>query len=73
MDEAALLTEPAERAQAWARINRMITEQAPVVSWIWDKTPLLRSADVNGVASEFNSHVGLGVDLAEVASDGSRR
>jgi peptide/nickel transport system substrate-binding protein len=55
MDEAALLTDPKERAEAWARINRMITEQAPVVSWIWDKQPLLRSADVNGVASEFNS------------------
>jgi peptide/nickel transport system substrate-binding protein len=55
MDDAAVLTDPAERAQAWARIDRMITEQAPVVSWIWDKQPLLRSADVNGVASEFNS------------------
>jgi peptide/nickel transport system substrate-binding protein len=55
MDDAALLTDPQERADAWARINRMITEQAPLISWIWDKTPLLRSADVNGVASEFNS------------------
>jgi len=55
MDDAALLTDPAERAQAWARIDRMITEQAPVVSWLWDKSPLLRSADVNGVASEFNA------------------
>jgi peptide/nickel transport system substrate-binding protein len=55
MDEAAVLTDPKERAEAWARINRMITEQAPVVSWIWDKQTLLRSANVNGVASEFNS------------------
>jgi peptide/nickel transport system substrate-binding protein len=55
MDEAALLTDPEERARAWARIDRMITEQAPVVPWLWDKQPLLRSADVNGVASEFNS------------------
>jgi peptide/nickel transport system substrate-binding protein len=55
MDEAALLSDPTERAQAWARVNRMITEQAPLISWIWDKTPLLRSDNVNGVASEFNS------------------
>jgi peptide/nickel transport system substrate-binding protein len=55
MDEAAVLSDPAERAQAWAKIDRQITEQAPVVSWLWDKTPLLRSADVNGAASEFNS------------------
>ena len=33
----------------------MITEQAPVVSWLWDRQPLLRSADVNAVASEFNA------------------
>jgi peptide/nickel transport system substrate-binding protein len=55
MDEAALLTDPRERAEAWARIDRMITEQAPVVNWLWDTQPLLRSANVNGVASEFNS------------------
>ena len=55
MDEAGLLTDPGERARAWARIDRMITEQAPVVSWVWDKQPLLRSANVNGVASEFNA------------------
>jgi peptide/nickel transport system substrate-binding protein len=55
MDEAALLTDPSERAQAWARIDRMIAEQAPVVPWLWDIQPLLRSANVNGVASEFNS------------------
>jgi peptide/nickel transport system substrate-binding protein len=55
MDEAALLSGPAERARAWARIDRMITEQAPVVSWLWDRQPLLRSANVNGVASEFNA------------------
>jgi peptide/nickel transport system substrate-binding protein len=55
MDEAEVLSDPRERAQAWARIDRMITEQAPVVSWLWDTQPLLRSANVNGVASEFNS------------------
>jgi peptide/nickel transport system substrate-binding protein len=55
MDEAALVTDRDERARAWARIDRMITEQAPVVSWVWDKQPLLRSENVNGVASEFNA------------------
>jgi peptide/nickel transport system substrate-binding protein len=55
MAAAELLTDPDERARAWARIDRMITEQAPVVSWIWDKQPLIRSANVNGAISEFNS------------------
>ena len=55
MAEAALLTEPQERADAWAKIDRMVTEQAPVVNWIWDKQALLRSENVNGAVSEFNS------------------
>ena len=55
MDDAAVLSDPKERAQAWARINRMITEQAPLISWVWDKQTLLRSADVNGAVSEFNA------------------
>ncbi len=55
MAEAALLTEPQERADAWAKIDHMVTEQAPVVNWIWDKQTLLRSANVNGAVSEFNA------------------
>jgi peptide/nickel transport system substrate-binding protein len=55
MEDAALLTDRRERAEAWAEIDRMVAEQAPVVPWIWDKTPLLRSADVDGAVSEFNA------------------
>jgi peptide/nickel transport system substrate-binding protein len=55
MEAAALLTDPRERAEAWAQIDRMVAEQAPVVPWIWDKQPLLRSADVDGAVSEFNA------------------
>jgi peptide/nickel transport system substrate-binding protein len=55
MDKAELITDPKERAEAWAKIDTMVTEQAPVVPWIWDKQALLRSADTNGAVSEFNS------------------
>jgi peptide/nickel transport system substrate-binding protein len=55
MEKAALITDPQERAQAWAKIDLMITEQAPLVAWIWDKQALLRSADTNGAVSQFNS------------------
>jgi peptide/nickel transport system substrate-binding protein len=55
MSEAALLTDAQDRAEAWGEIDRMISEQAPVIPWIWDKTPLLHSPDVNGVASQFNA------------------
>jgi peptide/nickel transport system substrate-binding protein len=55
MDEAELLSDPKERAEAWAKIDLMVTEQAPLVNWIWDKQALLRSKDVNGAVSAFNS------------------
>jgi peptide/nickel transport system substrate-binding protein len=55
MAKAEVLTDPAERAKAWGEIDKMITRLAPVVPWIWDKQPLIRSADVNGVVNRFNS------------------
>jgi peptide/nickel transport system substrate-binding protein len=54
MAEASLLIDPTERAEAWAEIDRMITEQAPTVNWIWDKSPNIQSANVVGVVDEIN-------------------
>jgi peptide/nickel transport system substrate-binding protein len=54
-EEAATLTEPAERARAYARINKMIVAEAPAVPYVWDKQANVRSADVKGVISEFTS------------------
>jgi peptide/nickel transport system substrate-binding protein len=53
--DAELLTDPDERAREWARIDGMVSEQAPVVPWLWDNVPLVRSADVDGVVNAFNS------------------
>jgi peptide/nickel transport system substrate-binding protein len=55
MDKAELLTDPKQRAEAWGKIDDMVTAAAPAVPWIWDKQALMRSADVNGAVSEFNS------------------
>jgi peptide/nickel transport system substrate-binding protein len=55
MEEAELLTDPQERADAWAKIDLMVTEQAPLVNWIWDKQVLLSSPDTNGAVSKFNA------------------
>jgi peptide/nickel transport system substrate-binding protein len=55
MAKAEVLTDPADRARAWGEIDKMITAQAPVVPWNWDKQPLIRSKDVNGVVNRFNS------------------
>ena len=54
MNDAEVLIEPAERAKAWAEIDRMITEQVPAVNWIWDKAPNIRSSNVQGVVDEGN-------------------
>ena len=53
MNDAKLLTDPQERADAWAEIDKEITELAPAVNWVWDKTPLIRSENVNAVPSAF--------------------
>jgi len=55
MRRAELLIDPAQRARAWGAIDTMISAQAPVIPWIWDRQPILRSADVNGVVSRFNA------------------
>jgi len=52
MEDAALL-EGDERFEAWAEVDKMITEQAPAVPFVWDNTNLIHSKNVNGVASEY--------------------
>jgi peptide/nickel transport system substrate-binding protein len=52
MNEAKLVTDPAERAEAWAEIDRMVTEQAATVNWLWDKDPSIKSSNVQGVIDE---------------------
>jgi peptide/nickel transport system substrate-binding protein len=54
MEKAKTITEPDERAQTWADINKQVTEQAPAIPYVWDKNPLLSSKNVNAVASGFN-------------------
>jgi peptide/nickel transport system substrate-binding protein len=54
MDDAEAL--PAEqRAAAWGNIDKMVTAQAPAIPWLWDKQALIRSPNVNGVATKFNA------------------
>lgn len=43
------------RAKYWANVDKMVTAQAPVVPWIWDRTPLTRSKDVISIPSSFSS------------------
>ena len=55
MSAAEVLTEPAERNTAWGDIDKAVTEAAPAIPWLWDKQPILRSEDVNGVINEANA------------------
>jgi peptide/nickel transport system substrate-binding protein len=55
MDKAKLLTDPAERAKAWAEIDKKITSLAPAINWIWDKSENIESSNVNGVIDEDNA------------------
>jgi peptide/nickel transport system substrate-binding protein len=53
MTAAALIPAGPDRNKAWARINHMIAEQAPAIPFIWDKTAVVQSTDVVGVASGY--------------------
>ncbi|MGH2952777.1 MAG: ABC transporter substrate-binding protein [Solirubrobacterales bacterium] len=55
MDEAALIADPEERAEAWGEVDAMVTELAPAVPWIWDLQANVRSEDVAGVINKFTA------------------
>jgi peptide/nickel transport system substrate-binding protein len=52
MTRAATL-KGAERYKAWGDIDRMITAQAPAVPFLWDKTTVLESKDVDGAGNAY--------------------
>jgi peptide/nickel transport system substrate-binding protein len=55
MDKAEVVNDPAERNKAWGEVDKMVTEAAPGIPWLWDKQPMLKSADVNGVVNAANA------------------
>jgi peptide/nickel transport system substrate-binding protein len=55
IDTAALLPPGEGRSKAFAKIDNDITALAPAVPWLWDKTPLIESKDVQGVADNYST------------------
>ena len=55
INEAKLVSDPEERAQAWADVNKMIVEQAPAISYMWDYQTLLASPNVRGVQNDYST------------------
>ena len=48
MADAALVVDPAERAQAWGEIDKEITRLAAAIPWLWPNWANLRSENVVG-------------------------
>jgi peptide/nickel transport system substrate-binding protein len=55
MDAAEELVDPAERGAAWAKIDRQLTATAAPIPWMWDKTILVKSTNVNAVINKWNA------------------
>jgi peptide/nickel transport system substrate-binding protein len=55
IDDARLVEDPDERAEAWAHANELVSEQAPAVPWLWEYYPVIQSADVAGVVNLQNA------------------
>jgi len=54
MAKAALVTEPAARAQAWATVDQMLVDDAVAAPEEFDNQPNLQSKDVAGVNALWN-------------------
>jgi peptide/nickel transport system substrate-binding protein len=55
MKAAAVLPVGKKRNEAWAKINHMIAADAASIPWIWDKTALVESKDVQGVGNGYDT------------------
>lgn len=55
MDRAKLINDPDRRAKAWGEIDRMVSQRAPAVPYLWDLQPSIASANVNNVVNRFTA------------------
>jgi len=53
--DAAEIAPAEQRPAAWGEIDKQVTATAASIPWLWDKTPLIMSKNVNGVVAENNS------------------
>jgi peptide/nickel transport system substrate-binding protein len=56
MDTAERITDPTQRAAAWAKLDDEVTAQAFVVPWLWDNEVTFASKNVHGVNWAFNGN-----------------
>ena len=55
IEAAKLVTDPAERAQAWADVNHDIMAEAPSIPYMWDYQSVVASPNVRGVQSGYST------------------
>jgi peptide/nickel transport system substrate-binding protein len=55
INAAKLVTDPAERATAWAEVNHDIMAQAPVIPYMWDYQSVVASPNVRGVQNGYST------------------
>ena len=55
IEAAKLVTDPNERAQAWADVNRQIVAQAPAIPYMWDYQSVVASPNVRGVQNGYST------------------
>jgi peptide/nickel transport system substrate-binding protein len=55
IDEAKLATDPAERAQKWAAANKLVTEQAATIPYMWDYQAVAISPNMRGVQNAYST------------------
>jgi peptide/nickel transport system substrate-binding protein len=55
INAAKLVTDPAERAQAWADVNHDIMAQAPSIPYMWDYQSVVASPNVRGVQNAYST------------------
>jgi peptide/nickel transport system substrate-binding protein len=55
IEAAKLVADPAERATAWAEVNKAIMEQAPSIPYMWDYQAVVSSPNVRGVQNGYST------------------
>jgi len=56
IDDATLVSDPQDRADAWGKVDEMIAAQAPAIPYIWDDQANIQSANVGGVVNKANAN-----------------
>jgi peptide/nickel transport system substrate-binding protein len=55
IDDAKLVTDPTERAKAWAKVNHDLVADAPGIPYMWDYQTIVVSPNVRGVQNGYST------------------